>query len=86
MQDPREMLEELRDSVASEDNKLMVANLASHTTRIAALALADPEAAATEMSFVRAATANLTTSEAARVQHVLTEWLAGFVRSLVLSS
>lgn len=86
MIDPQALIDDLRASVTSDENKLIVANLALHTTRIATMALTDPAAAEREAGYVRASLANLTASEAVAVQAKLTSWLAGLVRAAILGA
>ena len=84
--DTKQLADDLKSIVTSDENKLIVANLALQTSRIATLALTDPAAAEREMSFVRASTANLAAAEAVQVQVTITAWFGTLIRSIILGA
>lgn len=79
-----DLINDLRDSVTSETNKLIVANLALQTTRVVSLAAVDPDQAAMEMQHIRSATANLGAAEASVVQAKILDFVGAVVRSALL--
>jgi len=84
--DPSVLVEKLKMSVSDPAKKLIVANLAQHSTRIAARFLTDPAGAEEEMQFVRAAVANLTAAEAVKIQNVILDWLGKLVRAAIVGA
>ncbi len=84
--DPSVLVERLKMSVADPAKKLIVANLAQHTTRIAARYLPDPAGAEEEMQFVRAAVANLTAAEAVTVQNTILDWVGKLIRAAIVGA
>lgn len=80
------LADRMASRVASEENKQLAAQLAADLTKITAQAITDPEGAAKELGFVRAATASLSASEALAVSTELISWVAAVVRATILKS
>ncbi|QDP57829.1 MAG: hypothetical protein Unbinned2819contig1000_12 [Prokaryotic dsDNA virus sp.] len=81
-----ELVDQLKASVEDPQNKLIVADLAAHVTRIATMALTDPNGAERELQFVKAATANLAAAEATRVQSAIVDWLSQLIRAAIVGA
>lgn len=84
--DPEVLVADLKASVTSEENKLIVANLALQTTRVIALAAADPAQAEQEMAHIRAAAANLAAGEAAVVQDKILAFVAAVITKALFAA
>jgi hypothetical protein len=65
----------LRASVTDPAKQEMLAAMASDASRVAMLALTDPEAAAAEVAIVKATLANIGQAEAANAVQAVTDWV-----------
>lgn len=69
------LAEKLKASVTDPAKQEMVSAIAADSSRIAVLALTDPEAAAAEVAIVKATLANIGQAEAANAVQAVTDWV-----------
>jgi len=70
------LAERLKASVTDPAKQDMVAAVAADASRVAVLALTDPQAAEAEVAIVKATLANIGQAEAANAVQAVTDWVA----------
>ena len=73
------LADKLKASVTDPAKQDMVAAVAADASRVAVLALTDPQAAEAEVAIVKATLANIGQAEAANAVQAVTDWVADTV-------
>ena len=70
------LAEKLKASITDPAKQDMLAAIAADSSRVAVLALTDPQAAEAEVAIVKATLANIGQAEAASAVQAVTDWVA----------
>jgi len=70
------LAEKLKASITDPAKQEMLAAIAADSSRVAVLALTDPQAAEAEVAIVKATLANIGQAEAASAVQAVTDWVA----------
>tara|TARA_R100001510_G_scaffold31704_1_gene28373 strand:+ start:6672 stop:6953 length:282 start_codon:yes stop_codon:yes gene_type:complete len=73
------LADKLKASVTDPAKQEMIAAIAADASRVAVLALTDPQAAAAEVAIVKATLANVSQAEAANAVQAVTDWVTDTV-------
>lgn len=74
-----ELAAKLKASVTDPAKQEMLAGIATDTSRVAVLALTNPQAAEQEMMIIKATLANIGQAEAANAVQAVTDWVTEMV-------